>query len=47
MTLALQKIIQSKEAYRKHAAALPIAEKLRKLDAMLERRRTLRKSKTP
>ena len=42
LTFDLQTIFQSKERYRKEAAALPIAEKLRKLDAMRERKLLIR-----
>ena len=42
LTFDLQTIFQSKERYRKQAAALPIAEKLRKLDAMRERKLLIR-----
>jgi len=37
MTFDLQKIIESKNALRHELAALPIAEKLRMLDALRER----------
>ena len=45
MTLDLARIIESKRVYRRKLAALPIAEKLRMLDAMRERATTLRQSK--
>jgi hypothetical protein len=34
MSFDLQRMVESKEAYRRRLAALPIAEKLRLLDAM-------------
>ena len=37
MTFDLQRILESKRAYRHKLAAKPIAEKLRMLDAMRER----------
>jgi hypothetical protein len=37
MTTDLQAILDSKRRYRQRLAALPIAEKLRMLDAMRER----------
>jgi hypothetical protein len=37
MTFNLQKILESKRAYRKQLAARPIAEKLRLLDELRER----------
>jgi len=36
MTFDLQKIIESKRALRRKLAALPVAEKLRMLDALRE-----------
>ncbi len=39
-----QKIAESKRAYRAKLAALPIAEKLRLLEAMRERALTIRNS---
>lgn len=45
MTFDLAKIIQSKRAMRARLAALPIAEKLRMLDELFERTRTLRAAK--
>jgi hypothetical protein len=44
MTFDLQKILESKRAYRQTLAAKPIAEKLRLLDAMRERARAIRPS---
>ncbi len=40
----LKKMIESKEAYRKKLAALPIAEKFRMLDAMRERELSIRRN---
>lgn len=42
MTFDLQKILESKRAYRQALAAKPIAEKLRMLDAMRERALAIR-----
>ncbi len=42
MTFDLQHIIESKRAHRQNLAALPIAEKLRMLDAMRERELAIR-----
>ncbi len=42
MTFDLQKMIESKRAYRVRLAALPIGEKLRILDALCERQRSIR-----
>jgi hypothetical protein len=42
MTFDLQKILESKRAHRQGLAALPIAEKLRMLDALRERALALR-----
>lgn len=42
MTSPLQKILDSKRAMRRELTALPIAEKLRMLDAMREREIALR-----
>ena len=42
MTFDLQRILESKRAYRQAVAARPIAEKLRMLDALRERAVTLR-----
>jgi hypothetical protein len=42
MTFDLQKILESKRAYRQSLAALPIAEKLRILDALRERALAIR-----
>jgi len=39
-----QKVSESKQAYRRKLAALPIAEKLRLLDAMRERAVTIREA---
>jgi len=44
MNFALQKILDSKAAYRLSLADLPIGEKLRLLDAMRERAITLRRA---
>ncbi len=46
MTFDLQKMIESKRAYRIRLAALPIGEKLRILDALCERQRSIRGSAT-
>jgi len=40
----LEKILESKRAYRARLAALPIGEKLRTLDALCERQRSIRGS---
>jgi len=42
MTSSLHEILESKRALRRELAALPIAEKLRMLDAMRERERAIR-----
>ncbi len=42
MSLDLDRILQSKRTHRAKLAALPIAEKLRLLDAMRERSLTIR-----
>jgi hypothetical protein len=42
MTFDLQKIIESKRAMRRKLAALPVAEKLRMLDALREREVAIR-----
>ena len=42
MTFDLQRILESKRAYRQKLAAKPIAEKLRMLDAMRERALAIR-----
>jgi len=42
MTFDLQKIIESKRALRHKLAALPVAEKLRMLDALRERELAIR-----
>ncbi len=44
MNFDIQKILESKAAYRKGLADLPIGEKLRLLDAMRERAVTLRRA---
>ena len=44
MTFDLQRILESKRAYRQTLAAKPIAEKLRLLDAIRERALTIRRS---
>ena len=44
MLFDLQKIIESKRAYRARLAGRPIGEKLRMLDAMREREISLRDS---
>ncbi|MDQ2925314.1 MAG: hypothetical protein M3R43_07155 [Acidobacteriota bacterium] len=46
MTFDLQKMLESKRAYRARLAALPIGEKLRMLDALCERQRSIRSSAT-
>lgn len=46
MTFDLQKMIESKRAYRARLTALPIGEKLRMLDALCERQRSIRGSAT-
>jgi len=42
MTKALQEILESKRARRRELASLPVAEKLRMLDAMREREVAIR-----
>ena len=42
MSFDLQKIIESKRALRRKLAALPVAEKLRMLDALRERELAIR-----
>jgi len=42
MTFDLQKIIESKRAFRSNLAARPIGEKLRMLDALRERELAIR-----
>jgi hypothetical protein len=42
MRFDLQNIIESKRALRRKLAALPVAEKLRMLDALRERRLAIR-----
>jgi hypothetical protein len=42
MSFDLEKIIESKRALRRKLAALPVAEKLRMLDALRERDLTIR-----
>ena len=42
MSFDLQKIIESKRALRRKLAALPVAEKLRMLDALRERQLAIR-----
>ena len=44
MTFDLEKILASKRAFRRELAALPIAEKLRMLDALRERALALRRA---
>ncbi len=44
MTFDLQKMLESKRAYRAGLAVLPIGEKLRMLDALCERQRIIRGS---
>lgn len=46
MTFDLQKMLESKRAYRAQLAALPIGEKLRMLDALSERQKAIRGSAT-
>lgn len=46
MNFDLQKVLESKRAHRRELAALPIIEKLRKLDALRERNMTIRASRT-
>ena len=45
MNFDFEKVWQSKREYRKKLASLPIAEKLRMLDAMRERALAIRKAK--
>jgi hypothetical protein len=42
VTFDLERILASKRAYRVYLAALPVAEKLRMLDALRERELALR-----
>jgi hypothetical protein len=42
MSFDLQKVIESKRALRRKLAALPVAEKLRMLDALRERELAIR-----
>lgn len=46
MTFDLEKMLESKRAYRARLAALPIGEKLRMLDALCERQRSIRGNAT-
>jgi hypothetical protein len=46
LTFDLKKIIESKRAYRKRLAALPIEKKLQMLDALRERTLAIRESKS-
>lgn len=45
MTFDIARIVESKRLYRQKMAALPIAEKLRMLDAMRERAVMLRNAR--
>ena len=45
MSFDLQRVLESKRAMRKRLAELPIAEKLRMLDAMRERALSVRSAK--
>ena len=45
MTFDLTRILESKRAYRRKLAALPIGEKLRLLDALRERGLEIRRSR--
>lgn len=47
MSFDLQRILESKRAFREHLAARPIAEKLRMLDELRERAVALRAAATP
>jgi hypothetical protein len=47
MTSPLQKIVESKRALRRELASLPVAEKLRMLDAMREREVAIRSAAGP
>ena len=47
MSFDLQHIFESKRAHRRNLAALPVAEKLRMLDAMRERELDIRGRGTP
>ena len=42
MSFDLQKILEGKHVLRRHLAALPVAEKLRMLDALREREVAIR-----
>jgi hypothetical protein len=44
MSVDLQKILDTKRAFRRKLAALPVAEKLRMLDAMRERELAIRRN---
>jgi len=46
MSFDLQKILESKRAFRRDLAARPIAEKLRMLDALRERELAIRNRAT-
>ncbi len=46
MTFDLQKILDSKRAFRRELAARPLAEKLRMLDALRERTLVIRRSRS-
>lgn len=45
MSFDLQKVLESKRAYRKKLAALPIAEKLRILEQLSERAAMIHRSR--
>jgi hypothetical protein len=47
MSFDLEKILESKRALRRDLATLPIADKLRMLDALRERALTLRPMRAP
>jgi hypothetical protein len=47
MSFDLQHIFESKRAHRRNLAALPVAEKLRMLDAMRERELEIRGQELP
>jgi hypothetical protein len=47
VTFDLQRILESKRAYRRRLASLPIGQKLQMLDALRERHLAIRRSSSP
>lgn len=45
MTFHISKMVESKRAYRKHLAQLPVAEKLAMLDALRDRTLAIRRAR--